>query len=806
MSNNQVDYSSPELLTYDNFRQNIAVLLDDIDALLRDCTQTMPGYEYKSLEGLSKKLRQNRFNFVLTGGFQSGKSTLFSYLCDGRELSPIGGGGGGIRTSGSRVIAVPIDEGQKEYAVVKWRNQDELLASLGRWLVPFYMEDRKARGKENMSRACVTSDDIDLDNREHRNRLAELAIGQLKERPESSEVLEQIRIALLVSWFYEWFKDKISSPTRETRYDLLEKVVQLSSYPDGWEMRWKRLNENGWKDGFHKEDVEFVFIHSIKYYIDSPRLRQLGSCLIDSPGLSASQWDTDIAEECMREADAVLYLLKGERAVSLDDCKNIRTCTEAGADDYILFGANLRLSKADWKAPKQESESVLQREGYSVPPIYDVHAGIGLRAMELCALESGGLSRASQNAVDKELRQEGVETNDDNRLKFLKLQLDKYLSDLTREPLAKGKSLDDYTEESFGEKNVNYRHLDELSGIPDFVRAASRRILARKKKSLLHQNGSLKALNELRSISKDIERELENLQKTSDSSDNKKTQIDNESQHLGNDIEELSRLAQSFDDDFRKRYNDLLLDGLKRRKDDIIALTADVFVGPWNNIGGWKAPWAAASGKVIANYESRLQDILTEQIRYVCTVMGLSLFRDEKLDDFDKKHKEVCKKYGIDYHSVKSRFHMLEPDKPEVKGWGRPIMEHIRIGNTLAMITSLVGATDYERAKDAVEKNWYVIEQGMEEILRGNVFYRKNEPRGPVQIVRDAYDDIVPHLKQKQRILDSELIRLKNAAEEETNSRNRRIKRVMELAERARLLTARAEQLNREVESYIESE
>jgi hypothetical protein len=53
-------------------------------------------------------------------------------------------------------------------------------------------------------------------------------------------------------------------------------VVSLASYPSGWEQRWKQTRENGWHGGFTKEDVAFIFIHSIEYHIDSPYLRQLG--------------------------------------------------------------------------------------------------------------------------------------------------------------------------------------------------------------------------------------------------------------------------------------------------------------------------------------------------------------------------------------------------------------------------------------------------------------------------------------------------------------------------------------------------
>ena len=91
---------------------------------------------------IADKVSNDIFSLVLIGAFQSGKSTLFNYLCDGRELSPVGPGGGGIRTSGCRVSAHCIEEGSEEYAIISWRSADELLRSLGNKLLPYYAEKR----------------------------------------------------------------------------------------------------------------------------------------------------------------------------------------------------------------------------------------------------------------------------------------------------------------------------------------------------------------------------------------------------------------------------------------------------------------------------------------------------------------------------------------------------------------------------------------------------------------------------------------------------------------------------------------
>jgi hypothetical protein len=298
-------------------------------------------------------------------------------------------------------------------------------------------------------------------------------------------------MALLIAWFYPYYRELIHRPERQTRYDSLGAVVRMASYPKGWEQRWKTLRENGWKEGFTHEDVAFVFIHSIEYYIDSLYLRQLGCCLVDSPGLSASKWDSDIAAQCMNESDAVLYIFKGDKAISMDDCANVNICAESGADGKLLFGANLRMPGFRWKDCREESIPLLERDGYKVPSFYDFHAGIALRAAELLALDNGRLHSSAQEALDRELEAAGMCANDENRRALLTQLLDEYLNEFTKpNQLMKGNCLRDFTEQAFGEEYINYNKLEELSGIPAFIRAARREVLARKKESLLRRNGS----------------------------------------------------------------------------------------------------------------------------------------------------------------------------------------------------------------------------------------------------------------------------------------------------------------------------
>jgi hypothetical protein len=216
-----MNYTSEAQDRYVALREETAQLLDKAQELLRRSSEEIAKCQPGQLDGLAEKLRNDRFNLVLTGGFQTGKSTMFCYLCGGRELSPVGAGGGGIRTSGVRVAAIPVQSGKQEYAIVKWRTADELLASLGSWLVPHYVEARHKREAQDPLRNYITSDDIELQNEGDCKRLANLAIEKLNgfaSKAPGTEI-EQARMALLIAWFAPYFLEHISQQESQTCYN-----------------------------------------------------------------------------------------------------------------------------------------------------------------------------------------------------------------------------------------------------------------------------------------------------------------------------------------------------------------------------------------------------------------------------------------------------------------------------------------------------------------------------------------------------------------------------------------------------------
>lgn len=769
-----MDFSSSAMRQYDELREKIAAQMEAADTLLRRCASALPEFEPPQLTPLGEKLRQDRFNLVLTGGFQNGKSTLFSYLCGGRELSPIGPGNGGTPTSAARIVALPVQEGGAEYAIVRWRTPDELLASLGEWVVPHYMQARHENGRINSSWRYVTTEDIDLDCDEARHRLADIARKALENPGQNAMIIDQARMALLIAWFYPDFREAISQPERAQRYDSLETVIRLSSYPRSWQQRWKEAHDSNWQSGFTRGDVSFVFIHSVEYHIDSARLRQLGCCLIDSPGLSASKWDSDIAAQCMRESDAILYLFSGDKSISVDDCNNVSRCTEAGSDDKIFFGANLRMSAAQWQENKRESLQVLDQQGYQNPPFYDFHAGLALRTSELCALDSGCLSLASAAAIDRELEAADCLCNDDNRRMFLEGTLGKFLSSFTQPNLfTPGKTLADFKRTVCDEVFTDYNALEELSGIPAFVKSVRRQILARKKKSLLRRKGSGLLVSVLDETSKLISKELETLQKQRNGGADNLEELEKEYQKFEAEMkkvkEGIHRQIKQSAEDLSKLYCKKLQQALEDRKTDIIGLTTTNFVGPYDNLGSLKEPWAPANAEIIVTFNNLLIEQLRGALHQLCRVIANEFCQTEAYKMAARRYESLCEAYDDKQLPRKLVEHVGADNNAarcNIKGWGGDIMENIRQGNVSALLWSLLPGmnSNWERAENAVNQVWDTILEGMKEVLDQGVLYRKDEPKGPLQQMWDTYSTVASMLDDQVKTRQLELHRAREAA------------------------------------------
>ena len=492
------------LRQYKELRTQVVDFITEADAALAENAATRGNAWGTELKDYGDKVANDRFELVIIGAFQSGKSTLFNYLCDGRELSPVGFG---IRTSGCKVSAHYVETAEEEKAVLAWRSPAELLQSLGGSLLPGLMRKKKE------FHAYLTETDVDLASAKDRKRLMDAAWKQLKKQDEDTR--ELVRLALLIAKFYPDYGQRCKQGTTETSF---EEATRIASYPSNWGKLWLEAEQRQNLSGFKSQDVAFAFVSAVDIYIKSPMLKGLGCSVTDSPGLFISEWDTAIAEKCLRKADAVLFTFSGEKAMTAEEKRVLRECVRTGVRDKIILGANLKIPDMQWQRILTESVVPdLIHQGFESPVVISYQAALALHAREHKSLSGSGLFLETRKAIDEKIAQRdgAVPDTDAQRKKYLEKRMNHYLGTLTDGE----ESWLDYVDM---EDPALHDKLEERSGAPAFINAANNIMAPRKSRSVLIEQGVMPALglleqmtaesqNRLASLNQDIETKRQKL-------------------------------------------------------------------------------------------------------------------------------------------------------------------------------------------------------------------------------------------------------------------------------------------------------
>lgn len=344
---------------YETRRNELLSLLGEATAL------DLPEKYAEELRETARKCQEDAFEIALVGEFQGGKSTTFNALCDGRDISPRGLGGGGIKTSAVVISAQNIageetKDGLAEWAEVRFRTKEAIALGMATILRPRLMDSEELRAlnpemsDQEYENAIATDDGfpevVDLED----VRCRELLLGttdELWEKWESDKAnaldddeLDQLRIATLQLRFFG--SDEYN---RLRGLDMLpiDRFQKLVAFPKDWQPRWR----DGNRAQFDFDETAFVFLQSVLVRIHSANLKRLGCRITDCPGLFANAFDTSVAEQVIRRADAVWYLINGESELGAKDRKAIRKIAAWGLDGKIQATANIH---SDWETKSGE--------------------------------------------------------------------------------------------------------------------------------------------------------------------------------------------------------------------------------------------------------------------------------------------------------------------------------------------------------------------------------------------------------------------------------------------------------------------
>lgn len=355
---------TPEI--YEAKRNGLIALLEEI---LNKATR-MPDKSRKELEATVSKLRRNSFEIVLVGEFQGGKSTLFDTICDGRELSPRGMG---IKTSACKISARSIPTENAERVDVRWKSDEELMLTMLD-LVKDNLKDeehdfftkKKADGSPDLPRLT------DPRTRTLVRKALENEWKIYTSKPAAYDPTNSGRLDLLqISWIILTFCNtpalqELRKKTTIAPDDLKPLVV----FPTDWAPRWVA----GGKDTqWTLDEVPFAFLGEAELYIHSKNLERLGCIIVDCPGLFAGPWDTMVAQNAMTNADAILYLIGGQRTLTDSDVKALVHIRNVNQGHKVFFAINARSSIANTEANLRPVDvSLIKQRGFEIQADSDI--------------------------------------------------------------------------------------------------------------------------------------------------------------------------------------------------------------------------------------------------------------------------------------------------------------------------------------------------------------------------------------------------------------------------------------------------
>ena len=301
-----------------------------------------------------KRLKENQFKIVLASSFQSGKSTLFNAIC-GRELNKIGSG---IRTSACPVEA-QYTSGDKEYAVISFKTKQEIVEGLNDL---FYA---KIQNPISDKEEKTLVDWFDFSDKKHQELLKKAIAKEFKvfkSNPLAYKNEIILYYAKIVSDNFDAFEKKYKlMPEIEVS---IEKAKDFSYAPKDWKTRWLA----GIDTTFEFSQIIYAFVKKISLHIKSPNLKRLGCVLVDSPGLNACTWDSKVAFEAYKDADAILYSFSSEKEISQSETKDLIDIKNFGYADKLFLACNLHASDiVRGKEILKSTIASLETKGFDFP-------------------------------------------------------------------------------------------------------------------------------------------------------------------------------------------------------------------------------------------------------------------------------------------------------------------------------------------------------------------------------------------------------------------------------------------------------
>lgn len=345
---------------YCGYRDQLLELLDDF---LRE--KVAEEDHEAELLAIRKRLKESQFEIALVGEFQGGKSTTFNMLCGGREISPRGLNGGGIKTSAAVVTAQNIAENETKNGLEEWAEIS--------WLTAEQLKERILTVLKDYDDGKLLTPDIIGTSWDNITELLKRAWA----KPLTGDHLDLLRIATL-----QWKLCRSGVlPTSVEKEDIvpIDKFQELVKFPAKWEQRWTaKLDAD-----FSLEEIRFAAVDRVLVRIHSPELERLGCRITDCPGLFVSKWDTERALGVMRNANAIWYLLNGDKQIGDNDERGLQQIKDRSWQEKCFFSLNRRKGLENTNEIKEVDTAKLKSWGFDPEHVFMYDAFLSFRLEQL---------------------------------------------------------------------------------------------------------------------------------------------------------------------------------------------------------------------------------------------------------------------------------------------------------------------------------------------------------------------------------------------------------------------------------------
>ncbi len=292
-----------------------------LDLLRRAVEAPAPERHNEALKAVEDKCKEDQFDVVLLGEFQSGKSTTFDIFCGGREVSPQGNGT--TPTSAVPVSVQALSSGEsEEWGEIRFKSKRELAGEL------FDAFELELIGEETphplraflpagdgAARDCFC-DAFDYGDPAHLST-ARRALEEAWHRYHESEASKSrfstrqrqlMEVASLVVRFHDSPEFAALGEAARCPVDAVGGYVWFPA-------DWQQNASLGFSYDVSPEDARFAFVERVILHLRSPFLDQLGCRVTDCPGLDASAYDKEVTRRALLRADGVLFFHKCQKMI-----------------------------------------------------------------------------------------------------------------------------------------------------------------------------------------------------------------------------------------------------------------------------------------------------------------------------------------------------------------------------------------------------------------------------------------------------------------------------------------------------------